>query len=174
MSLLRRRLMMTQMESDPIPRERIKFSNVGDEVYLGLTKYNDQPAVFGLAITTHDDGSYYYVFQVATGDSSFSPNEWVSCVRLVKANNTYTGSTGQGGRTVYRDLVIFCNSESYAKSFTTYEEALEYAESININNLPILNKITGKSYVTIHQQSAGMYTNYEVNKDLIDYYYGVI
>ena len=50
----------------------------------------------------------------------------------------------------------------------------EYTEEININNLPILNKLTGKTYEGIYDGSGGTFICPEADADLLDYYYGVI
>lgn len=166
MSLLRRRLMM-QTNHEEIPRERMKFTTAGDSVFGdGLTKYNSEPAVFGLALVTYNNSSGFYPYFVGVGDPNFG-TVWVSSGRL----NRYSA---QGGRNTYEGRTVFYNATRYVPSFTSYEDGMEYLKSININNLPIMNTITGKAYVAAYAGSAGVYHCWDVSKDLLDYYYGVI
>lgn len=166
MSLLRRR-MMTQMESDPIPRERLVFSNAGDVILNGVTKKNGGAAICGVAIihqTYYPDWQPYVLNIILMSkqgrdDNAVIANKW--------ATNGWRNFTGTDG------YVHSYSNARWAPKYDTVEEGIAYAQSINVNKLPILNSLTGKSYEGQWYSNDSFYC-LEAAKDLLDYYYGVI
>ena len=166
MSLLRRR-MMAQMESDPIPRERLVFSNAGDVIMTGVTKKNGGAAICGVAIihqTYYHDWRPYVLNIILMSKQGLDFNAVIANKWATNSWQRFTGSDGY----------VHCYSNATrAPKYDTVEEGIADAQSINVNKLPILNSLTGKSY-------EGQWISYdsffclEAAKDLLDYYYGVI
>lgn len=168
MSFLRRRL-MTQMESDPIPRERIVFSNPGDVILTDVTKKYEGAAICGMAIIhqTYYPSPYglywlYLILMSKAGrvDHAVIASKW--------AANGYLRFTGSDGY-----VHSYSNTTWGNPQYNSIEEAITYAQSINVNNLPIMNLLTDKSYEG-QLRSGGSFSCKEAVEDLLDYYYGVI
>ena len=166
MSLLRRR-MMTQMESDPIPRERLVFSNAGDVIMNGVTKQNDGAVICGIAIihqTYYPKSKPYWLYLFLMTKNGRNDKAVVASKWAINGYQRFTGTDG------------YVHSFSTAYSPPTYdsvEEGIADAQSINVNKLPILNLLTGKSYEGAWHAFSS-FDCLECAKDLLDYYYGVI
>lgn len=166
MSLLRRRL-MTQMESDPIPRERLVFSNAGDVIMNGVTKKNGGAVICGVAIIhqTYYPNAKPYVLNLilmtkqGRNDNAVIASKW--------ASNGWQNFTGSDG------YVHSYSNATWAPHYDSIEEGIADVQSINVNKLPILNLITGRTYEGKFF-SNDSFRCLEAAKDLLDYYYGVI
>lgn len=169
MSEFRRRMMM-QTAAEELPRERIVFSHAGDEIVTNGLKRYDGDAICGIVILhqTYYPSPYkpYWFYMLLLTKSGMNSN----AVRVsgggaaTGADGIFTGSDG---------LRHQRSTTNWNMSFDTLEDGLEKAEEININNLPILNKLTGKTYEGIID-SGGAFICQEADEDLLDYYYGVI
>ena len=168
MSLLRRRMMMQTALGDPIPRERLVFSNAGDEIVAGKTKSYGGEAIFGLAILYQ---TYY---------SNYKPY-WMYLVGITKSEIDFN-AVKVGGLTecpYYRfaDQSRVNHALSTTKTgvpqFDTEAEGIAYLKTVNINRLPILNELTGRSY-TGSWVAGSQFANTQAGQDLFDYYNGVI
>ncbi len=171
MSLLRRRMMMQAAASEPIPRERIVFSHAGDEIVKDGLKRYDGDAVCGIVIlhqTCYNGSPYrpYWLYLLLLTRSGVNSN-----ALLVSGGGA---ATGVDGSFVGSDGLRHQRSTTnWNTMFFTLEDGLAKANEINVNNLPILNELTGKTYEgTI--DSGGAFICQEAAEDLLDYYYGVI
>ena len=171
----RRRMMMLQQAKEEIPRERLVFSNAGDVIANGVTKTNDGAVVCGFAIIYQD----YYKPPVVP--SNLANPYWLYLILMTKsgrndsaviaskwAKNNYKYHTFTDG------LVHSIPSTTPdCALFNTVEEGIAFINTININNLPIMNELTGKNYVGVWG-GASAFSCTEAAQDLLDYYYGVL
>ena len=171
MSLLRRRMMMQAAVSEPIPRERIVFSHAGDEIVKDGLKRYDGDAICGIVILhqTYYGSPYrpYWFYMLLLTKSGMNSN-------AVRVSGGGAATTADGSFVGSDGLRHQRSATYWNTSFNTLEDGLERAEEININNLPILNKLTGKTYEGIYDGSGGTFICPEADADLLDYYYGVI
>ena len=168
MSLLRRRMMMQTALGDPIPRERIVFSNAGDEIVAGKTKSYGGEAIFGLAIlyqTSYSSNKPYWMYLVGITKSGLDFNA-VKVGGLTEC--PYYRFADQS-----RVNHALSTTKTGVPQFDTEAEGIAYLKTININRLPILNELTGHSY-TGSWLAGGQFANTQAGKDLFDYYNGVI
>ena len=167
---MNRRLMMAQQRKEEIPRERLVFSNAGDVVAKGITKTNDGAAICGFAVLNTNG---YYA-------SSGHPNYWVYLILMTKSGrNDNAIKAGPWGNcfvrfTGFDGLVHSISSTTWdVPKYNNVQSGIDYINRVNINNLPIMNILTGKEY-TATNTAGGMFSCQEAAEDLLDYYYGVI
>lgn len=169
MSLLRRKLMMQWAESEAIPRERLVFSNPGDVILTDVTKKNDGAAICGMAIIhqTKYSSPYkpYWLYLILMSTAGRADNAVVASKWAQNGWQRFTGTDGY--------VHSYSNTTWGSPQYNSIEEVITYAQSINVNNLPIMNLLTGKSYEG-QNSSGGSFFCKEAAEDLLDYYYGVI
>lgn len=170
----RRRMMMLQSASEEIPRERLVFSKAGDVIAEGVTKTNDGEAICGFAIIYQDyynhlnDPFYrnYWIYLIlmsksGRNDNAIVANKW--------ATNNWQRFTSSDG------LVHSISSTGWdCNLFSSVDEGIAYINTINTNNLPIMNEITGKIYEGGTPPAGGKFHSIEAAQDLLSYYYGEI
>lgn len=176
MSLLRRRMMQSAGES--FPRERIVFSHADDEVVAGGAKKGNGDTICGIVIIhqSYYGSPYrpYWLYLLLLTKSGYNADA-VRLYNMPVSSRVGNMSTGADGWLTGSDGLLHQRSTTnWSMSFQTLEEGLAMANEININNLPILNELTGKAYEGEFASSGGAFICPEAEVDLLDYYYGVI
>lgn len=170
----RRRMMMLQSMGEEIPRERLVFSKADDVIAEGVTKKADGEVICGFAIISQNYYNYlndpfykpywiYLILMTKSGrnDNAIIANKW--------ATNNWRQFTGSDG------LVHYISSTGWdCNLFNSVDEGIAYINTINTNNLPILNEISGKIYEGGTPPAGGKFHSIEAARDLLDYYYGKI
>lgn len=160
---------MLQSASEEIPRERLVFSKSGDVIADGVTKTNDGEVICGFAVihqNVYSNYPPYWVYLIlmtksGKNDNAVIANKW--------ATNNWQRFTGSDG------LVHSISSTEWGCAMgTSVEDVIKVIKASNLNNLPIMNEITGKIYEGGTPLAGGKFHSIEAAQDLLSYYYGEI
>ena len=169
----RRRMMMLQSASEEIPRERLVFSKAGDVIAEGITKTNDGEAICGFAIIFQD----YYPPTSGQGNRPYylylilMTKEGTSSTAVV--TNKFTRYDWQRFTDNNGIVHSYSNTNWDCSLFNSVEEGIAYIDNINVNNLPIMNRLTEKDYKGTYN-AGGSFSCLEAAQDLLAYYHGEI
>ena len=167
----KRRIMMLQGANEEIPRERLVFSKAGDIIADGVTKTNDGEAICGFAVihqsyyppTDPMGNKPYWLYLILMSKTGRDDNAVIASQFAKKQWKTFTDSNG---------IIHSISNTTWGCSlFNSVEDGINYINNINVNNLPIMNELTGKNYEGTND-AGGSFSCIEAAQDLLAYYNG--
>lgn len=115
--------------------------------------------------TAYSDYKPYWLYLILMTKSGRNDNAVIAPPWARNAWKRFTGSDGL--------VHSIPNTTFDCNMFYSVDEGIAYINTINTNNLPIINELTGKSYKGEWVAFAS-FSCVEAAQDLLDYYYGVI